>query len=143
MSGRIVRATLAAILGLPACSDAAAAPQDILIDDQDVYPESVTSTAAGAVINGSIKGVVFRALPGETVAKAWIRPTPENGLQAVFGVLADEKSATLWRCGGSGCAGIPSSRELFEIYRIRDGRIQKIEAVSVFQPYRMASPWGD
>jgi hypothetical protein len=37
----------------------------------------------------------------------------------------------------------PSSRELFEIFRIRDGRIQKIEAVSVFQPYRMSSPWAD
>ncbi|MEP7247757.1 MAG: hypothetical protein ABI885_29280 [Gammaproteobacteria bacterium] len=35
----------------------------------------------------------------------------------------------------------PSSRELFEIFRVRDGRIQKIEAVSVFQPYRMPSPW--
>jgi hypothetical protein len=37
----------------------------------------------------------------------------------------------------------PSSREWFEVYRIRGGRIQKIEAVSVFQPYRMPSPWAD
>jgi hypothetical protein len=37
----------------------------------------------------------------------------------------------------------PSSRELFEVYRIRGSRIQKIEAVSVFQPYRMPSPWSD
>ena len=36
----------------------------------------------------------------------------------------------------------PSSRELFEIFRLRGGRIEKIEAISVFQPYRMPSPWG-
>jgi hypothetical protein len=35
----------------------------------------------------------------------------------------------------------PSSRELFEIFRIRDGRIERIEAIAVFQPYRMPSPW--
>jgi hypothetical protein len=35
----------------------------------------------------------------------------------------------------------PSTRELFEIFRIEDGRIRRIEAVSVFQPYRMPSPW--
>lgn len=37
----------------------------------------------------------------------------------------------------------PSSRALFEIFKLRDGRIQRIEAVSVFQPYRMPSPWVD
>lgn len=72
--------------------------QDILIDDRDVYPESVTSTADGSVINGSIKGVVFRTPPRGTVAKPWIRPSAENGLQAVFGVLAHDKSKTLWLC---------------------------------------------
>lgn len=35
----------------------------------------------------------------------------------------------------------PSTRELFEIFRVRDGKIQRIEAISVFQPYRMPSPW--
>lgn len=77
--------------------DASARPE-ILIDDKDVYPESITSTQAGDVITGSMKGIVFRAGPRDSVAKAWIRPTPENGLQAVFGVLADERSKTLWVC---------------------------------------------
>jgi sugar lactone lactonase YvrE len=71
---------------------------EILIDDRDVYPESITSTRAGAVFTGSLKGIIFRAGPGEAVAKAWIRPTAENGLEAVFGVLADERSKTLWVC---------------------------------------------
>jgi hypothetical protein len=35
----------------------------------------------------------------------------------------------------------PSSRELFEVYRVRSGRIDRIDAVSVFQPYRMPSRW--
>ena len=35
----------------------------------------------------------------------------------------------------------PSTREMLEIYRVAGGRIQRIEAVSVFQPYRMPSAW--
>ena len=35
----------------------------------------------------------------------------------------------------------PSTRELLQIYRIVGGRIQRIEAVSVFQPYRMPLAW--
>src|SRR5690606_16591006 len=71
---------------------------NVRIDDTHVFPESVTSTSAGDLITGSIKGIVYRARPGESVASAWIRPTPENGLQSVFGVLADERSNTLWLC---------------------------------------------
>jgi len=90
--------SLACVL-LAASAILQAAPgKDILIDATHVFPESITSTSAGAVITGSFKGVIFRAQPGESLAKAWIRPTPENGLQAVFGVLADEKSNTLWVC---------------------------------------------
>lgn len=71
---------------------------DIPIDDTRVFPESVTSTSAGAVMIGSMKGIVYRALPREDLARAWIRPDATNGLQAVFGVLADEGSSTLWVC---------------------------------------------
>lgn len=35
----------------------------------------------------------------------------------------------------------PLARELFEIYKVADGRIQKVEAVSVDQPYGMPSAW--
>jgi hypothetical protein len=35
----------------------------------------------------------------------------------------------------------PSSRERLHIFKVRDGRIQKIEAVSVYQPYGMPSQW--
>jgi sugar lactone lactonase YvrE len=74
------------------------APVDITIDDTRVFPESVTSTSAGGVIVGSMKGIVYRAAPTESVARPWIEPDATNGLQAIFGVLADERSQTLWVC---------------------------------------------
>jgi sugar lactone lactonase YvrE len=89
----------AVLLAMVGCLSAPPAVRgDILIDDTRVFPESVTSTAAGAVMVGSMKGIVYRALPHEPVASAWIRPDAVNGLQSVFGVLADERSATLWVC---------------------------------------------
>ncbi|PZN33070.1 MAG: hypothetical protein DIU71_06010 [Proteobacteria bacterium] len=100
--GRLSALVLAALLAT-ACSSAPepAAPaeeQKILIGDSDVYPESITSTSDGALITGSLKGIVFRAPAGEKVAWPWIRPNEENGLMAVFGVLAHEPSSTLWVC---------------------------------------------
>lgn len=117
MSRAVVMTMLAAVLGLQACgtSKTQAPLQDILIDDQHVYPESVTSTADGAVINGSIKGVVFRTPPRGTVAKAWIRPTPENGLRAVFGVLAHDESKTLWLCSVPAPFAPPKEGETAEL----------------------------
>ena len=35
----------------------------------------------------------------------------------------------------------PSTRELFEVYKIRNGAIERIDAVSVFQPYLMPLAW--
>jgi uncharacterized protein (TIGR01244 family) len=76
----------------------AAVRGDVLIDDTGVHPESITSTQAGDLIAGSVKGIIYRARPGETAAKAWIRPDAVNGLGSVFGVLAHEASGTLWAC---------------------------------------------
>jgi sugar lactone lactonase YvrE/mono/diheme cytochrome c family protein len=71
---------------------------DVPIADTNVHPESVTSRADGTLYAGSLKGNVYRALPGEERATAWIRPDAANGLHAVFGVLAHEPSRTLWAC---------------------------------------------
>jgi hypothetical protein len=35
----------------------------------------------------------------------------------------------------------PRSREALEILQVRDGKIERVEAISVFQPYGMPSPW--
>jgi len=76
----------------------AVAASDVLIDDRDVYPESITSTRGGDLIVGSIKGNLYRAPKGADKATVWVRPDGLNGLQSVFGVLADERSGLLWVC---------------------------------------------
>ena len=63
-----------------------------------MHPESVTSTPQGALFTGSIAGIIYRAGPGETVAKPFINPDSRNGLRSVFGVLADAKAGRLWVC---------------------------------------------
>ncbi len=91
----------------PAVKTAARAPVDVRIDDTGVHPESITSTRAGDLITGSLKGRLFLARPGETVAKAWVEPSAENGLQAVFGVLTHEASNTLWVCSAPNPFALP------------------------------------
>ncbi len=77
---------------------AARQPGDLVFDDTNVYPESMSAARDGAIYTGSIKGIIFRAVPGESTLRPWIKPTPENALLSVFGVLADERSKTLWAC---------------------------------------------
>ncbi len=85
---------LCASLGVQAASS----PREVSIPDSHAFPESITSTSDGALIIGSLdRGMVFRAAPGAPTAEPWINPG-SNGLKAVFGVLADERSGTLWVC---------------------------------------------
>ena len=94
------RASLAALAAV-ACgvAHAAKAPlADVTIDDTNVYPESISSSADGTLFSGSVKGIIYRATPGSPRAEAWIKPDEDNGLLSVFGVLADERAGTLWVC---------------------------------------------
>jgi DNA-binding beta-propeller fold protein YncE len=75
-----------------------AALPDIRINDTEVYPESVTSSDNGTVYVGSMRGNVYRALPGEAEANLWIQADEANRILTVFGVLADDASGTLWLC---------------------------------------------
>src|ERR1700761_8762203 len=83
------------VLGLGLYSSANA---DVLIDDTNVYPESMSAAKDGSLYIGSIKGIVFRAAPGGARAEPWIQPTAENGILSLLGVLADDRSGTLWLC---------------------------------------------
>jgi len=79
----------------------AALPAHILIPGERIFPESLTSTTGGAVIIGSIgHEAIYRARPGASRASIWIRPGA-HGIQSIFGVLADERSRTLWACSNS------------------------------------------
>jgi sugar lactone lactonase YvrE len=90
---------IAAVMGL-ACVPcvALAQPTQIIIDDTRVFPESLTSTADGTVIIGSLDhGTVYRAAAGAAKATPWIAPG-SDGLTRVFGVLAHDATNTLWVC---------------------------------------------
>jgi sugar lactone lactonase YvrE len=72
--------------------------KDVVVDDTQVFMESVTADASGNLYAGSFKGNIYRALPGSGTAIAWIRPDATNKLASVLGVLADDRSGTLWAC---------------------------------------------
>ena len=98
--GKIRRASaLLGALGLMAAASAAlAAPGEITIKDTGVFPESLTSDAAGNVfIGSSAKGGIYRAAAGATEATLWIDPQT-SGVAALLGVFADDKSNTLYAC---------------------------------------------
>ena len=90
-----------AVTALATVGAQAAAPAEIVATGERLFTESLTSTADGAVIIGSVGGrTIFRARPGESNAESWIHPGTD-GLAGVFGVLADDKSNTLWACSGT------------------------------------------
>lgn len=95
---------LLAVISLGACAGQQATPAtsaargDIRIDGRNVHPESIGSAADGSVYIGSMTGTIYRAGPGESVARPFIVPSTENGLRAVFGVLADDQGGRLWTC---------------------------------------------
>jgi hypothetical protein len=73
-------------------------PRDVVIADTGVFPESAVADSAGNLYIGSFKGNIYRALPGSDTAIAWVRPDGTNKFASVLGVLADEKTGTLWAC---------------------------------------------
>ena len=71
---------------------------DVTIGDTLVFPESLGAAADGSLYIGSWKGIVYRALPGQTKATPWIRPSAENGLLSILGVLVDDRQGRVWVC---------------------------------------------
>lgn len=79
----------------------AALPPQITVSGERIFPESLTSAADGTVIIGSIaQRAIYRARPGSAVATRWIVPGT-GGMQSIFGVLADDRSKTLWACSNA------------------------------------------
>jgi sugar lactone lactonase YvrE len=91
---------LLALVGVApvAAQQAPAGPNDILIADKDVYPESISADKAGRIYSGSVKGIVYRTTPKGKVAEPWVRPDAQNGILSILGVLVDEPRKTLWLC---------------------------------------------
>jgi sugar lactone lactonase YvrE len=102
-----VKTATIALLGaaLAALSGVAQAAADVRIDDTKVFTESISADAAGNLYAGSTKGIIFRATPGSDKAVAWIKPDDTNKIKQLLGVLADDKSKTLWVCSIPGFGG--------------------------------------
>jgi streptogramin lyase len=83
---------------------------EVTINDTGVQAENLTSSQDGSVYFGSTaKGTIYRAAPGASQAEPWIQASTA-GLSNVLGVLADDKTNTLWVCqnntGGRGGAPV-------------------------------------
>lgn len=82
---------------------------EITINDTAAMPENLTSSRDGSVFFGSTaNGTIYRAAPGRSRAEPWIIASTA-GLTNVLGLLADDRSSTLWVCQNSsgGRGGVP------------------------------------
>ena len=82
---------------------------EVTVNDTGIQAENLTSSQDGTVYFGSMaKGTIYRAAPGASQAEPWIQASTA-GLTNVLGVLADDKSSTLWVCQNStgGRGGAP------------------------------------
>jgi hypothetical protein len=107
LCGSIATAAAATSFAPPARAQARA---EVTINDTDVQAENITSSKDGSVYFGSMaKGTIYRAAPGASRAEPWILASTA-GLTRVLGVLADDRSNTLWVCqnatGGQGGAPV-------------------------------------
>ena len=107
---RVERGLLIAVVALATIAPIVRAQSraEITIKDSAVTPENLTSSRDGTVYFGSMtKGTIYRAAPGASQAEPWILASAA-GLTRVLGVLADDRSNTLWVCqnatGGQGGA---------------------------------------
>ena len=73
----------------------------ITLPGDRVFPENISSDRAGNIYVGNFgSGGVFRIKPHGTAVESWIAPGA-YGTNSVAGVLADERSNTLWVCSNS------------------------------------------
>ena len=113
--------------GCLAMASAAAAATGGPIEIKDtggIFPESVTSSARGDLFVGSSgKGTIYRARRGERTATAWISPDA-SGMAAVLGVLAVDRTNTLYACSiagaGDGTAYVSETRG-GQVLRLKPG----------------------
>jgi sugar lactone lactonase YvrE len=98
-SGLLPRTTMlsACVISL-ICAGGAARAGNVVVPGSTDFPESMTATADGTLFFSSLAGGrIFRSAPGATQATEWIKQGA-NGLASALGVLADEKSGTLYAC---------------------------------------------
>ncbi len=101
----------------------AADPAPITIRSKNLFPESITSTADGAIIIGSFgTSTIWRIPPGENNAAQWIDSSNTKG--PLLGVLADEKSGRLLICQ----AGVKT-------FDLKTGAVREVLAIPTANPF--------
>lgn len=119
-------AFLALGAALLAAGARAAAPEQILIAQPNIYPESITSRADGSVIIGSLgTRQIFKAAPGAASFETWIAPTADTSLSP-FGVFADEHDGTLWSCFSAlpNAKNAQQSGATLKAFNLRTGKLK-------------------
>ena len=120
--------TLAPLAFASSCAIAAlitagpARAADVVVPGTTDFPESMTASADGTLFFSSFgNGRVWRAKPGETQASEFIK-SGSNGLSSALGVLAVDKSNTLYVCSDNFSAagikipgGTATSLKLFDL----------------------------
>ena len=106
---KAITAACALAASIVAAVPARSAPSTVIVPGARAFPESVTSTQDGTLYVGSVgEGGILKAAPGAAAAEPWIKPGT-SGTRSIFGVLADERTGTLWACSNDVSAmGIPS-----------------------------------
>ena len=92
-------AAAVSIAGWLRVSSAVAAPASIDLPGDRIFPENIASAKDGTLYVGSLgSGGIIRIKPGAVKAEIWIKPGA-FGSRSIFGVLADDRSNTLWAAG--------------------------------------------
>ena len=120
---RHVLASIAAFAAAACASVPAASPGDVTINGSRVFPESITSDAAGNLYNASISGTIYRTLAGARTAEPWIVPSAQNGLTSLFGLMADEAKGLLWACNNPNMFAGESGRSSLLAFDLRSGQL--------------------
>ena len=113
----------AALAGAACASVPAPVPHEIAINGSRVFPESITSDAAGNLYNASIAGTIYRTLAGTRTAEPWIVPSEHNGLTSLFGLMADDSRGLLWACNNPNMFAGETGRSLLLAFDLRSGRL--------------------
>jgi sugar lactone lactonase YvrE len=74
----------------------------IVIDDRNVYPESLDAAPDGTLYIGGSTGRIYRAGPGSRYAEPWILKEDSGLHDGIRGVLVDKARGQLWVCDNEG-----------------------------------------
>lgn len=98
-TSRTVRHFFLAVVAFTTLAPVARAQgRSVAIADSAVQAENLTSSRDGTLYFGSMsRGTIYRAAPGASRAEPWILAATA-GLTRVLGVLADDRTNTLWVC---------------------------------------------